>query len=70
MPTKYDLSIKPKACAFCKGSNHLTTKCPLKESCGLTQDGTQLMKYLTKSCPFSILAESDKDRIMTTDVNC
>ena len=70
MPTKYDLSRKPKSCTFCKGSNHLTNKCPLKESCGITQDGTQLMKYLTKSCPFSILAESDKDRIMTTDISC
>ena len=57
-------------CSFCKGLDHRITNCPLKNSYGKPHDGTELIMYLSKLCPFSILPEYDKAKIVTADVSC
>ena len=59
-----------QSCSFCKGTDNRMTNCPLKDSYGKPQDGTELIKYLTNSCSFSISTQYNKERIVSTDVSC
>ena len=61
---------KTQSRSFCKGSNRCVTNCHLKDSYGDPKDGTELVKYLTTSCQYTILPDSEKERIMITDVSC
>ena len=61
---------KTQSCYFCKGSNHCVTNCPLKDSYGVSKDGSELVKFLKTSCPYTILSDSEKQTIISTDVSC
>ena len=50
--------------------DHRITNFPLKDSYGKPHDGTELIMYLSKLFPFSILPEADKAKIVTADVSC
>ena len=61
---------KTQSYSFCKRMNHRITKFSLKDSYGKLKDSTELIKYLSKLHPFSILPEADKAKNVTADVSC
>ena len=69
IPAPPESSKKILTCSFCQGK-HQITQCPLKESYGDTKNGTELVKYLLKSCPYTIISNSEKQRLISTDVSC
>ena len=62
------ISTKKKtSCSFCGNTGHKITKCPVKQALGVERKVILLVEYLSCRAPYSVLNESDRDKIITNE---
>ena len=61
---------KQQSCSFCGSTEHRRiTACPILRGFGDPETDTEVVEYLKKNAPFSLLKDVDMDKIITEDIS-
>ena len=62
--------IKQQSCSFCGSTEHRRiTACPVLRGFGDPETNVEVVEYLKKNAPFSLLKDVDMDKIITEDIS-